>query len=83
MAFAGSVCQCLPIRVRPRFFDQVGHETMYASSRHKHFSLNLVIVKTNQNYEQKIFFDKSWSPSQRFFIEIFFGKIRPIFNTKK
>ena len=24
-------------RVRPRFFDQVGHETMYASSGNKHF----------------------------------------------
>ena len=24
-------------RVRPRFFDQVGHETMYASSVNKHF----------------------------------------------
>ena len=32
-------------RVRPRFFDQVGHETMYASSRKKHFSLNYVIVR--------------------------------------
>ena len=25
------------IRVRPRFFDQVGHETMYASSGNTHF----------------------------------------------
>ena len=25
------------IRVRPRFFVQVGHETMYASSGNKHF----------------------------------------------
>ena len=24
-------------RVRPRFFDQVGHETMYATRRNKHF----------------------------------------------
>ena len=24
-------------RVPPRFFDQVGHETMYASSGNKHF----------------------------------------------
>ena len=29
------------IRVRSRFFDQVGHETMYASSGNEHFSLNL------------------------------------------
>ena len=27
------------------FFYQVGHETMYASSENKHFSLNLVIVR--------------------------------------
>ena len=27
----------LESRVRPRFFDQVGHETMYASSGNKHF----------------------------------------------
>ena len=33
------------IRVRPKFFDQVGHETMYASSGKKDFSLNLVIVR--------------------------------------
>ena len=32
-------------RVHPRFFDQVGHETMYAFSGNKHFSLNLVIVR--------------------------------------
>ena len=32
-------------RVRPRFFDQVGHKTMYASSGNKHFLLNLVIVR--------------------------------------
>ena len=25
------------VRVRPKFFDQVGHETMYASSGNKHF----------------------------------------------
>ena len=25
------------LRDRPRFFDQVGHETMYASSGNKHF----------------------------------------------
>ena len=32
-------------RVSPRFFDQVGHETIYASSGNKHFPLNLVIVR--------------------------------------
>ena len=33
------------IRVIARFVGQVGHETMYASSGNKHFSLNLVIVR--------------------------------------
>ena len=33
------------IRVRSRFFDQVGHENTYASSGNKHFSLNLVFVR--------------------------------------
>ena len=44
-----SLIQHLRIRARPRLFDQVGHETMYASSRNKHFSLNL---QTHQNYEE-------------------------------
>ena len=35
----------LCIRVRSRFFDQVGHETMYAHSDNKHFSPSLVIVR--------------------------------------
>ena len=33
--YTTKVCS-LNIRVRPRFFDQVGHETMYASSGNKH-----------------------------------------------
>ena len=28
--------QYVLLRVRPRFFDEVGHETMYASSGNKH-----------------------------------------------
>ena len=36
---------CLPARVRPRFFDQVGHETMYASIEMSIFSLNHVIFR--------------------------------------
>ena len=39
------------IRVRPRFFDQVGHETMYASSGNKHF-FTKSCCQTYQNYEQ-------------------------------
>ena len=40
-------------RDRPRFFDQVGHETMYASSgRNKHFFTKSCHGQTYQNYEQ-------------------------------
>ena len=45
-------------RVRPRFFDQVGHETMYASSGNKHFSLNPVIVRPNKIMNRA---DKNWA----------------------
>ena len=38
-------------RVRSRFFDQVGHETMYASSGNKHFFTNSCHHQTYQNYE--------------------------------
>ena len=39
-------------RVRPRFFDQVGHETMYASSGNKHIFNKLCHCQAYQNYEQ-------------------------------
>ena len=39
-------------RVRPRFFDQVGHETMYASSGNKHFFTKSFHRQTYQNYEK-------------------------------
>jgi hypothetical protein len=39
-------------RVHPRFFDQVGHETMYASSGNKHFVTKSCRRQTYQNYEQ-------------------------------
>ena len=39
-------------RVRPRFFDQVGHETMCASSENKHFVTKSCHRQTYQNYEQ-------------------------------
>ena len=42
----------LYIRVRPRFVDQVGHETMYASSGNKHFFTKSCHRQTYQNYEQ-------------------------------
>ena len=40
------------IRVRPRFPDQVGHETIYASSGNNHFFTKSCHRQTYQNYEQ-------------------------------
>ena len=40
------------VRVRPRFFDQDGHETMYASSGNKRFFTKSCHRQTYQNYEQ-------------------------------
>ena len=42
----------IKIRVRPRFFDQVGHETMYAVSGNKQFLNKSCHRQTYQNYEQ-------------------------------
>ena len=39
-------------RVRPRFFDQVGHETMHASSENNHFFTKSCHCQTYRNYEQ-------------------------------
>ena len=45
-------------RVRPRFFNQVGHETMCASTGNKHFSLNLAIVRLTKIMNRA---DKNWA----------------------
>ena len=47
-------------RVRPRFFDQVGHETMYASSGNRHFFTKLSHRQTYQNYEQPPQTSQNW-----------------------
>ena len=39
-------------RIRPRFFDQVGHETMCTFSRNKHFFTKSCYHQTYQNYKQ-------------------------------
>ena len=39
-------------RDRPRFFDQVGHQTMYAYIINKHFFTKSCHRQTYQNYEQ-------------------------------
>ena len=46
-----AICDWMP-RVRPRFFDQVGHETMYAFSGNKHFFTKSCHHQTYRNYEQ-------------------------------
>ena len=40
------------IRNRQRFFEQVGHETMFVSSGNKHFFTKSYRRQTYQNYEQ-------------------------------
>ena len=66
-------------RVGPRFFDHVGHETMYASSGNKHFFTKSYHHQTYQNYEQ---------PPQKyqnsyFQSHFFVLKMGGMFNTKK
>ena len=39
-------------RYRPRFFDQVGHQTTYAYIKNKHFFTKSCHCQTYQNYEQ-------------------------------
>ena len=42
----------------PRFFDQVGNETMYAPSRNNHFSPNLAIIRLTKIMNRA---DKNWA----------------------
>ena len=48
----------IQVRVRPRFFDQVGHETMYASSGNKHFFTKSSHYQTYQIMNRG---DKNWA----------------------
>ena len=43
---------CTKTRYRPRFFDQVGHQTTYTSMGNKHFIGKECHRQTCQNYEQ-------------------------------
>ena len=52
--------EALTIRVRPKFFDQVGHKTMYASSGNKHFLNKSSHLQTYQNYEQPTRTSQNW-----------------------
>ena len=40
------------LRYRPGFFDQIGHQTTYASNANRHFFTILCHRQTYQNYEQ-------------------------------
>jgi hypothetical protein len=42
----------LPTRYRPRFFDQVGHQTISACIENKYFFTKSCHRQTYQNYEQ-------------------------------
>ena len=69
-------------RVRPRFFDQVGHETMYASSGNKHFFTKSCHRQTYQNYEQPPRTSQN-SNFQSFFSGLKIGRIFPTFFSVK
>ena len=45
-------CGFLKNRYRPRFFDQVGHQTIYASIGNKHFFTKSCHHQTYQNFEK-------------------------------
>ena len=46
------------VRVRPNFLDQVGHETMYASSGYKHFFTKSCHVRLTKIMNRA---DKNWA----------------------
>ena len=52
MAAAALRAWVLRARVRPRFFDQVGHETMYVPSGNKHFSTKSCHRQTYQSRQK-------------------------------
>ena len=66
------------VRVRTRFFDQVGHETMDASSGIKHFSQNHDIVRLTE------IMNKPSQTHQTSYFQSHFSvlKIGPIFPKK-
>jgi hypothetical protein len=71
------------IRDRPRFFDQVGHQTMNAYSGNKHFFTKSCHCQTYQNYEQPpkrfklSYFQSHFSASKinRIFLNFFLYRI--------
>ena len=73
--FKGGMCR----GVRPRFFDQVGHETMYACRGNKHFFTKSCHCQTYQNYEQP----PRTSKNSYFQIHFSVLKIGRIFPKKK
>ena len=57
------------IRVPSRFFDQVGHKTLYASSGNKHFFTKSCLRQTYQNYEQPTQTSENSNLSKKIFYE--------------
>jgi hypothetical protein len=64
----------IKIRVRPRFFDQVGIGTMYASSGNRHFFTKSCYCQTYQNYEQPSQTSRNWQ-FQSYFSVLKIGQI--------
>ena len=65
-------------RVPPRFFNQVGHETMYLSSGNKHLFTKSCHHQTYQNYEQPPQTSQN-SDFQSHFSVLKIGRFFPIF----
>ena len=78
--FLPSISSDRKARVRPRFFDQVRHETMYASTGNNHFSTKS--CQTYQNYEQPPRTSKN-SYFQSHFSVLKIGPIFPKKNSMK
>ena len=62
-------------RYRPRFFDQVGHKTIYAFSGNKHFSLDNVTARLTKIMKTSSNISEFWFSSHFSVLEI--GQIFP------
>ena len=66
-------------RVHPRFFDQVGHETMYASSGNKHFFAKSCQTKImSRAYKKWAQFLKIQYLKNQNYQKVFFNKVRSL-----
>ena len=78
------IARCLNTRNRPRFFDQVGHQTTYAYIGNKHFFTKSCHRQTYQNYEQpserlqNLYFQSHFSASKINGIFLIFFSVKNI-----